>query len=255
MKRIGETGKRTRMVGILLVVALAVSCVAGGTLAKYVTEGEGNDSARVAKWGVKVGGEGNAFQKEYGNDDVEADVPTVVKSNVEVVAPGTYGTFDGIDVSGTPEVAVDVSTNADLNLGVKEDSENGNWIDKNNKFYCPIVIEVNSVQFCGLAYDSAAAFENDVERAINTYMSEKYEPGTNLGEEKNLNDSIEWRWAFSSESLNDISSDVLKFNEGTKETLSSKQNDEKDTYLGDKAAGGSAPTIALTLTTTVTQID
>lgn len=242
------SSKKMRTGAILLVVALVVSCVAGGTLAKYVTEGQGEDSARVAKWGVTVKGEGNAFSTQYNNNDTSSSQGVVVKSDDKVVAPGTYGTFDGVKVAGTPEVAVKVSTVADLALGE-------NWVDEEGNFYCPIVIDVNGVQFCGLTYKSAAEFEDAVQSGINTYMSKTYGPGTDLNQEKSLNDSIKWRWAFSNESLNDISDDVLKFNEGTKETLNREQDDEKDTYLGDKAANGSAPTIALTLTTTVTQID
>ena len=242
------SSKKMRTGAILLVVALVVSCVAGGTLAKYVTEDEATDNARVAKWGVKVEGEGNAFSKQYSNDDTSSSQGIVVKSEEKVVAPGTYGTFDGVKVDGTPEVAVNVSTVADLALGE-------NWVDDKENFYCPIVIDVNGVQFCGLEYDNAAAFKNAVESGINDYMSKTYAPGTDLSQEKSLNDSIKWRWAFSNESLNDISDDALKFNEGTMETLSREQDDEKDTYLGDKAADGNAPTIALTLTTTVTQID
>lgn len=242
------SSKKMRTGAILLVVALVVSCVAGGTLAKYVTEEQGSDSARVAKWGVKVEGEGNAFQTSYSNDDMEAGETIVVQSEEKVVAPGTYGTLDGIRVTGTPEVAVKVSTVADLALGE-------NWADGEGNFYCPIVIDVNGVQFCGLEYDNAAAFKNAVESGINDYMSKTYAPGTDLSQEKSLNDSIKWRWAFSNESLNDISDDVLKFNEGTMKTLNREQDDEKDTYLGNQAASNNAPTIALTLTTTVTQID
>ena len=38
----------------LLVSTMATSCFVGSTFAKYVSEGKGEDSARVAKWGVKV---------------------------------------------------------------------------------------------------------------------------------------------------------------------------------------------------------
>lgn len=232
--------------GALVVVALAGSCLVGGTMAKYVTEGEATDSARVAKWGVEVEGEGNAFQTSYSNDDTGASETIVVQSTVEVVAPGTYGTFNGIKVTGTPEVAVKVSTVADLALGQ-------NWADEEGNFYCPIVIDVNGVQFCGLDYRSAAEFEKAVEDGIGDYMSETYGPGTVLDDQTKLNDSIQWRWAFSKDKLDDISG-ALEFNEGTKTALG-MQDDEKDTSLGDKAADGNAPTIGLTLTTTVTQID
>ena len=43
-----------KLAGILLALVLVTSCFVGGTFAKYVTEGTGSDSARVAKFGVTV---------------------------------------------------------------------------------------------------------------------------------------------------------------------------------------------------------
>lgn len=53
-----------RVAGLLLALVLVTSCFVGGTFAKYVTSGHGNDSARAAKWGVVVNVEGDsAFAK------------------------------------------------------------------------------------------------------------------------------------------------------------------------------------------------
>lgn len=45
-----KTGKTMRVAGLLLALVLVTSCFVGGTFAKYVTSGHGNDSARAAKW-------------------------------------------------------------------------------------------------------------------------------------------------------------------------------------------------------------
>lgn len=94
-------------------------------------------------------------------------------------------------------------------------------------FYCPIVITVGTQTFSGLNYASAADFELAVVRAINAYSSQ-YAPGTDLSTVPVP--VVSWAWAFDG-------------------------NDAKDTYLGDQAADGNAAYIALSITTTLTQID
>lgn len=49
--------------GLLVVLTLITSCFVGGTFAKYVTENEGMDTARVAKWGVEVTVTGDGFKR------------------------------------------------------------------------------------------------------------------------------------------------------------------------------------------------
>lgn len=241
MKR---NNKLLKASGVLLVLTLITSCFVGGTLAKYVSEGDGKDSARVAKWGVEVEVTGDAFKKQYSNDDTYSSESIVVKSEDKVIAPGTYGTFGGVSVTGTPEVAVEVTTKADFELG-------DNWTDESNVYYCPLVIDINGVQFCGLKYDSATAFENAIESTINKHISGTYSAGTNLEEEPNLNSHIKWRWAFDKDHLAAPSSDSFAIDDD----LLYDQNDEKDTNLGNKASTGNAPNISLEITTTVTQID
>lgn len=242
-----KRNKLMRASGILLVLTLATSCFVGGTFAKYVSTGEGEDSARVAKWGVVVEGEGDAFSTKYGNDDVDSKIDVVVDSTEKVVAPGTYGTFGGVKITGTPEVAVDVTTVADFELG-------DNWTDGDGSYYCPIVININGVQFCGLNYEDVSSFETAVEAAINNYVSGEYAAGIDLSQETKLNSEIQWRWAFDTDSLDTTPASTFGFTDGTKDVLKG-QDDAKDTELGNNAANGEAPTISLKLETTVTQID
>lgn len=118
-----KKNKMLRIASILLVVTLLSTCVISGTFAKYVTKAEGIDAARVAKWGIIVGVEGDsAFKTEYETDDssypgeysvvaneeydlIEAAKDSEHEGAERVVAPGTKG--DGLKgtVTGKPEVA------------------------------------------------------------------------------------------------------------------------------------------------------
>lgn len=246
-----KSSKLMRASGVLLVLTLITSCFAGGTFAKYISTGEGNDSARVAKWGVVVTGQGDAFSREYETHDetVKDEIGVSVKSDVAVIAPGTSGEFKGISLSGTPEVAVNIDTIATVDL-------TGDWtLDDGQKFYCPIIFNINGVKISGLEYSSAEEFEAELKKKLEGAASGKVQAGVNLADpettdkvpvllQKNEDGSskIKWEWAFEN---GDEQLDIVKI----------KQTDAYDTELGNNATGIDAPTISLTLETTVTQID
>ncbi|MBQ1167493.1 MAG: hypothetical protein II143_00175, partial [Bacteroidales bacterium] len=99
----------------LLALTLISTCAISGTFAKYVTRAEGEDAARVAKWGVLVTVQGGAFADKYAASDeayLEDGGEYSVISSVEgekVVAPGTSAEEADMalvaTVKGTPEVA------------------------------------------------------------------------------------------------------------------------------------------------------
>lgn len=224
----------------LLVSTMATSCFVGSTFAKYVSEGEGEDSARVAKWGVEVTVTGDGFKTEYGKDDVNANVGGTVISSTEekVVAPGTEGTFGGVKITGTPEVAVKVETTADVELS--------GWnVANDGGFYCPLKFTVGNTTINGLDYSSSTAggessFEYAIKTAIQEATTKELEANTDLSE---VGDGItySWEWPF----------------EGSIGKVAN-QEDELDTILGDNAADsdtGNDPKINITVKTTVTQID
>lgn len=217
--------KMMRLASALLVLTLLSTCTISGTFAKYVTEGSGSDSARVAKWGVTVTANGETFAKEYDKDDTVYTEAKSVISTDKVVAPGTKGEMVSMALAGTPEVAVRVSY-----AGLVDISDN--WLDGQGNFYCPIVITVNNTAFDGRAYTSAADFELSVNNAIGAY-SKDYPAGTNLAGLGNDALDISWEWPFST----------------------SAENDVKDTDLGNQASIGNAATITVSVKTTVTQID
>lgn len=235
------SSKKMRTGAILLVVALVVSCVAGGTLAKYVTEGEATDSARVAKWGVKVEVTGDGFQTTYNKDDVGSTIGTntVISSDKDnVVAPGTKGEFGGVKITGTPEVAVKVKTTADVELS--------GWnVGSSGEFYCPLVFKIGDTTINGLDYSSSTAggedsFESAIKTAIEEATTQELAAGTDLSE---VGESVtySWEWPFEKATGN-----------------ATNQDNTLDTLLGNNAADedtGNDPTINIIVTTTVTQID
>ena len=225
-----KKNRMMRLASILLVCVLLTTSVISGTFAKYVTEGTTMDSARVAKWGVTITANGSTFAEKY--DDVAGDNGAqVVAANGtdKVVAPGTEGELVEMVLAGTPEVAFSVDYEATLVLNY--------WTVKNGVEYCPIVFTVNSETYgtvdTNATHKSAnvADLITAVEEAIENYSAE-YDANQNLATESDVaTPDVSWKWEF----------------EGN--------DDEKDTYLGDKAAAGTPAEISLTIVTTITQLD
>lgn len=213
--------KLMRAALLLLVLTLITSCFVGGTFAKYTTSAEGSDTARVAKWGVVITAHGETFAKTYATD-TENVVGTIANSVVsananKVIAPGTKGNMVGMTITGTPEVAVSVNYAANFKV-------EGWTVD--DKFYCPLQIKVGSTMIDGATFNNAAAFENDVNTEISTY-NKNYAAGTDLSTASVTTPSVSWEWPFN-------------------------EDDIKDTKLGNLET---APTVSLTVTTTVDQIN
>jgi hypothetical protein len=225
---------------LTMVLALGTTCFMSGTLAKYVTSGEGSDSARVAKFGVTVTANGETFAETYKTDDgAFAEVNSVISAGKDetteianVVAPGTSGNMTSMTLKGTPEVAVRVK----YEIPEGETMFSGWEVD--GAYYCPIVITVGDTEINGLDYTSETEFQTAVANAIKGY-SKDYPAGTDLSGADIAVPSVSWKWPF--ETGNDDDEKAA--------------NDIKDTALGDAAADENAATINLTVKTTVTQID
>ena len=226
---------------LMLALVLITSCFVGGTFAKYVTSGTGGDNARVAKWGVTVTAHktGDIFAKSYDNT-------VIAEGEYKVIAPGTKKDNAAlVTLRGKPEVSVKVTYNAD------SFSLTGNWkgADKDDTFYCPLIIKVTG-KVGGVAKtetincadkERAADVETAVKNAV-AACSATYDPKTDLSSATVDGDGlkISWEWPFESGETNP------------------KQNDVKDTYLGNQAVtatGLSIPAIHVQVTATVTQID
>lgn len=229
--------KMMRFASGLLVATLLTTCIISGTFAKYVTKDSGQDSARVAKWGVKVTATGNdAFAKQYNSDTQSVTANTVVSADAnKVVAPGTKGILLTYNISGTPEVMVNVKVDADLQLN--------NWTINTNETYCPIIFKVKRGDDAEVEYKLGTTTNTDshvyattaeLETAIEGAVKAMAENNTNAGQD--LKDAIEvtWEWPYAA---------------------SSYQTDEKDTALGNAAADNTAPTISMNSSVTVEQVD
>lgn len=212
-----KKNKFLKLASGLLVLCLLTTCVISTTFAKYVTNDSASDTARVAKWGVVIDVQADtAFGNAY-DDEVNASGTKVV-STEDVVAPGTKGTLAMTQITGKPEVKVNIEYKATLTLT--------GW-EVAGAFYCPLEITIDGNTYKGTAYASIAEFKAAVEGAV-TALTKDYAAGTDLSE---ANETFAWAWAF----------------EGN--------DDVKDTKLGDDAAAGSGSTIKFELTVTATQID
>lgn len=118
---------------ISLVLALATTCLLGGTFAKYTTTVSGSDSIQVAKFAFKAtdvdgielaGAEINLFA------DAKTDATGTVQTGM--FAPGVYGTFSIVlDNTGSD---VDVVINDDSEVTIILSASDEAAFDPNTKF-------------------------------------------------------------------------------------------------------------------------
>lgn len=175
-----KKNKALRAAACVAVAAMLSTCMVAGTLAKYTTNGTGEDTARVAKFGVELTTGDGMFATSYDN--------TVKSSNSDkVVAPGTKGELKATTLSGKPEVSVKVSNEATVTLT--------NWAsDAQGTFYCPIKVTVGGTTIDGTTQTSADAFQTAIKNAIDA-KTDTYAAGTDLAG-KSATPDVSWEWAF-----------------------------------------------------------
>ncbi len=138
-------------------------------------------------------------------------------AELAVIAPGTEGNFVAFTIAGTPEVAVSVTYDATIEIK--------GW-DIESSFYCPIVFTVGNEEIKqDETNNTAEALAAAVVAAIEAYTQETIAAGAGLSTA--TAPSVKWAWAYDGD-------------------------DVKDTALGNLET---APTIVVTVTATVTQID
>ncbi len=106
----------TRILLIILSLALITCCSVGATFAKYTTSAIAQSTARVAKWDVRAGADGNEvyvagaasqfvnlFEYMVDEDSTEEND---VKQEGNIIAPGTRGRFR-FDVINNSEVSAE----------------------------------------------------------------------------------------------------------------------------------------------------
>lgn len=118
---------------ILFVAVMLTTCALSNTFAKYVSEATGNDSARVAKWSVKIGStditQTDTFSINLFSDTYIDGSTTYVDGNGDnVVAPGTKGEFS-LEVKNESEVlanyTIDYTVVNTNNIPIKFSIDNG----------------------------------------------------------------------------------------------------------------------------------
>ena len=213
-----------RLASGLLIAVLLTTCAIAGTFAKYTTSADAQDSARVAKFGVQiaVSNDNLLFSESY----TSANGLTVETSSAgqDLVAPGTSSTENSgtttITISGTPEVAVNISaiidTASDKDVFLKAGTYK-DWTTEavDDTFvladdYYPVKWTLKKTVGGVVTTLVDKQKLSDVIDAFDSYSTanSNVAPNTNIG----ATFTLEWEWAFD-------------------------ENDLADTLLGQIAAG------------------
>ena len=138
-----KKNKMMRLASGLLVAVLLTTCAISGTFAKYISTAEGSDSARVAKWSIKVEGTeigvaGDttvAFDLFATINDSNGSAETDVAAGTgdeHIIAPGTSGSFD-IDIQNLSEVnakyTIELSETNTGNIPLQYSVDGETWKD------------------------------------------------------------------------------------------------------------------------------
>lgn len=167
---------------IIAILTLVAIC---GTFAKYVTEGNYSDSARVAKWGVVVHGDASWFKTTYYNADRQMIARGEQYTDAEgqqvrdkIVYPGfDSSTEAALHVTGKPEVATKVDVESDFWIDASE------WTLPDGKFYCPLRFEIEQAEapgkiekIDGADYATAEELKAAVDKAMGEGIDIPYLP-------------------------------------------------------------------------------
>lgn len=216
-----------RVAAFLFILTMISTCAFATTFAKYTTDGDITDTAKVAKWGVTIKDQ-NYDNKEYEFNTSVEDTAIIVDADVKTLAPGSKVNFACLVLGGTPEVAVEVNYTATLTLT--------GWTDGTNP-YCPLIFKVGTEDFYigKTGITNQAELITAVQNAIITGYSKEYAAGTDLSAVASNNLTVSCSWDF----------------EGT----ANGQNNLSDTALGDAAANGTMPTVSLYIKCEVDQLN
>lgn len=224
-----------RLSALLLVAVLLTTCVISGTWAKYTTNDTASDSATVAKWGIELTVTGDDVL--YNGDKTGNEVDDVKVTTNALAAPGTYQKLATVELSGTPEVAFEITVDVSLTLTgwASGEVDDPGTADVNESVYCPLVITVDGTPYkIDATNKDTATLEDAIEKAIikaiiggdGSTNVKTFDAGDAVPATAN-EVLIDWTWAFAG-------------------------NDELDTVLGNAA---SKATIGFSLTVTVEQVD
>ncbi len=215
-----KKNRTMRIAAVMLVFALLTTCIISGSFAKYVTTGStAGETARVAKWGVTIEGTGTTFAKNYlKNVGATANTGTTETTGITVKS----STNDLVVAPGTKGTLASFTVtgtpevSAQINYEATITFENG-W----NASTCPIVFTVNGEE------KTAAQVADAIAGASATF---DVSGTSSFADTMNAGLTVGWEWPFAG-------------------------NDVSDTAFGDAAARGEAPTVTISITATITQVD
>ena len=200
-----KKSRKIIFITLLFVLVLATAALVV-TLAKYGTTDTVSDEANVAKFGLEIPNTINLFSDSYNEGAILSGDGT------NIIAPGASGSYD-FEVTGTSEVAYKVD--ATITLTYSDEWDN----------YEPILFSLD-----GETWTSFEVFQTSLKDAL---ASETLAPGESYSSEQ----SLYWKWPFSTSSENDI----------------------KDTALGVAAAAATdsedMPSVKVTIVMTSVQVE
>lgn len=140
MNKTKRSSMMVRLVAALVVVMMFTMCFVGGTFAKYISSATGTDSAKVAKWSIKVGGTDIAKENTFTFDlfktikdsDRTNDETDIKYTDGSIIAPGTSGSF-AIEIKNESEVTAKYAINYTVtntnNIPVEFSLNGTDWYD------------------------------------------------------------------------------------------------------------------------------
>lgn len=127
---------------VLLCAVFVTTSVLSTTFAKYTTTGEvDSETARVAKWGIKLSNSSNADTEWSVVENENSIMAASSGSTDNIIAPGTSGYLACFRVEGNPEVAHNVTMNFNVTIG----DGYKNLIGQDD--YFPILISVGRASY------------------------------------------------------------------------------------------------------------
>lgn len=244
--------KLMRLASAMLVLTLLSTCAVSGTYAKYVTEASASDTARVAKFGVQIATTTNSlFATSYTKDVSDTKYAAITNSvnssgTDSVVAPGTSKSGSTyFNITGTPEVAVEISYGVEIKDGKEPVVPAGtykDWTTADTTDNFTTTAAYYPVKFT-LKQGNDTLLEDGTLTQLQTVLQSKTivcPPNTNLATLGEQSFTLSWAWDFEDSTVTDVN--------------------KLDTLLGQVAAGvdttsGIVTDLNFDLTVTVTQID
>lgn len=194
------------LTGLTLATILTTTII-GSTMANFTSAKSVEDSAKVASCTLNVTAT-DLFNKKYISDitDLAKESTYTVESDEKVLAPGTRNEYD-LKVNGVTEFLVDATHSLEVEL-------DGDWIDNEGNFYCPIEFKITKhndddstteYKVSGLNYSSKAALLKAISEQVVCHST--YD--ANYEFEDYIPITVAWNWPFSTSDANNVKDTAL----------------------------------------------